>query len=418
MKRSQPEHRYDVIIVGAGPAGLSTALHLTRLDPSFSERILILETATHPREKLCGGGVTRLGEEALAALGLSLDVPSLPVRELRSLADQFDTSLFGSPVFRVVERKTFDAWLAEVARARGIEIRENERVMSARRRAGGVELTTREGVYRARIVVAADGAQSTVRRYLDRSRVSRNASVLLETTLSAGDTKGLRGARFGGGLGPLRPGEARFDFRRMHQGLQGYVWDFPALRGDSEAVSLGLFDSRIARKRNPFSPRPVLEQELPERIARGSRGPTSSQGVEGSVRGFPLGRYEPRRRNFSGHRVLYVGDAAGADPMLGEGIPFAFGYGEVAAEAIRDGLAREDFSFLGVYDRVWHHRITGHLKWRRRAARLFYRLRRPWTIRLLWAVIPVVTRLLILFVPKYIPGRRNRLVVNREGEVR
>jgi flavin-dependent dehydrogenase len=48
----------DTLIVGSGPAGSSTALHLVQKDPAWAERILVVDKAVHPREKLCGGGIT------------------------------------------------------------------------------------------------------------------------------------------------------------------------------------------------------------------------------------------------------------------------------------------------------------------------------------------------------------------------
>ena len=49
--------QYEVIIVGSGPAGVSTWLHLHKLDPQLAARTLVLEKAQHPRHKLCGGGI-------------------------------------------------------------------------------------------------------------------------------------------------------------------------------------------------------------------------------------------------------------------------------------------------------------------------------------------------------------------------
>ena len=65
----------DVLIIGSGPAGMSTALHLVQADQAWADRIVVIEKAVHPRDKLCGGGVTRAGEDILGRLGLSFDPP-------------------------------------------------------------------------------------------------------------------------------------------------------------------------------------------------------------------------------------------------------------------------------------------------------------------------------------------------------
>ena len=61
-----------------GPAGVSTAVALVRRDPSLARRIVVLDRAKFPREKPCGGGLTGHADEAMAALGLELTVPSVP----------------------------------------------------------------------------------------------------------------------------------------------------------------------------------------------------------------------------------------------------------------------------------------------------------------------------------------------------
>ena len=67
---------YGILIVGGGPAGLSTALHLARLAPDLAPRVLILEKAHYPRPKLCAGGLVIDAEVILERLGL--DVGEIP----------------------------------------------------------------------------------------------------------------------------------------------------------------------------------------------------------------------------------------------------------------------------------------------------------------------------------------------------
>ncbi|MCB0028624.1 MAG: hypothetical protein KDE28_11995, partial [Anaerolineales bacterium] len=73
LPADRPVETIDVAIVGSGPAGISTALHLVQRDPAWAGRMVVIDKAVHPRDKLCGGGVTHLGQNVLARLGLSLE---------------------------------------------------------------------------------------------------------------------------------------------------------------------------------------------------------------------------------------------------------------------------------------------------------------------------------------------------------
>ena len=62
----------DIVIVGGGPAGLSTWLHLHSEDPRLAARTLLIEKAVYPRDKLCGGGVVPQADQVLCDLGIDL----------------------------------------------------------------------------------------------------------------------------------------------------------------------------------------------------------------------------------------------------------------------------------------------------------------------------------------------------------
>lgn len=113
-----------------------------------------------------------------------------------------------------------------------------------------------------------------------------------------------------------------FEFSSIGRGLPGYVWRFPSVRPHRDCVSLGVF-SRSAQRHGDH----CLAGFLRDCVLN-----ESSDHV-GLTKSHPIGMFAPRQlvhRN----RVLFVGDAAGSDPLLGEGISFAIQYGKVAASAL------------------------------------------------------------------------------------
>src|SRR5512144_1383174 len=158
---------FDVIIVGGGPSGLSTALHLSRLAPELIERTLVLEKAQYPRVKLCAGGLVVDAEVLLQRLGL--DVGEIPHVDASAAHLDFDgkgltVALRGGHALRIIRRDEFDNWLAGKAREAGIEIREQVTVQKVRPGSAGVTVETDAGEFRARVVVGADGSNGVTRR--------------------------------------------------------------------------------------------------------------------------------------------------------------------------------------------------------------------------------------------------------------
>lgn len=370
---------YDIIIVGAGPAGLATGLNLAQSAPDLAQRTLILEREHHPRSKLCAGGVLPGAEACLRKLGLDISaVPSVPVWEMHLRFDGRSAVLRREPAcFRVVRREQFDAWLADTARERGLAIQEGTRVLEVcpphapGHKAGGdgpdglVTVRTDRGAYRTRAVVGADGAQSTVRRAVV-STQARQVARLLEVRLPAAAE-----ARNGG------DGRAIFDFSWIPDGVQGYLWDFPSQGGGRAERTWGVYDSRTYRRVPTASLKPVLQGAL----ARAGES-LDQHKLEGhSLRWFR------RRGTFAAPHILLAGDAAGTDSLVGEGISFALGYGEVAAAELRDAFAEREFSFGGYRRRIMAHQIGRSLSRRAVGAALLYGLRNR---RLLWLLWPLI----------------------------
>lgn len=143
----------DVLIVGSGPSGISTALHLVHQDKTWANRILVVDKAIHPREKLCGGGITHLGQNVLTRLGLPIGVPSFDVREVRLVYEKHQYSFRGNPVFRIVRRDEFDHWLVKTAESWGITVNQGEAVKDVTPHPGYVEVVTDKATYHAKLQI-------------------------------------------------------------------------------------------------------------------------------------------------------------------------------------------------------------------------------------------------------------------------
>ena len=381
----------DILIVGSGPSGTSTALHLVKSNPAWAGRIVMVDKAVHPREKLCGGGVTHIGQNILARLGLPFEPKNFEVREVRLLYEDKSYSFFGNPVFRIVRRDEFDHWLVKTAESLGVSVRQGEAVTDVVPHDEYVEVITKKATFHAKTVVAADGSRSFVRRRLkweDDSRVARLIEVLTPENSQTQPE--------------FRDGVAVFDFTPMtqHQ-LQGYYWDFPSYVDGQPYMNRGVFDSRA----RPERPKADLKQTLGEAMAARDRNLSKYK-----LKGHPI-RWWGSDGRFAQPRVILVGDAAGTDPLFGEGISFALGYGEVAAAALEDAFARQDFSFGTYKERLRQHPLFVQLRIRARIARFAYILKYPRLFRAGWWAARHIIKFTRWRDPSYVPAELPQMLL-------
>ncbi|MFU8772774.1 MAG: NAD(P)/FAD-dependent oxidoreductase, partial [Anaerolineales bacterium] len=207
------KQKVDLLIIGSGPAGLSTALHLVKHDKSWADRIVIVEKDSHPRPKLCGGGITRLGLDLLKDLGIAypLPIPMVEVDDVRLVYSKRTIHVRGKPQFVVVYRADFDDYLAKLVQQSGVVIHENEEGKSLQSNEKYVTVETNKCTYHARAVVGADGSNGITRRFVNGPGQPNRVARLLEVITSAPENSAHFIDRF-----------AHFDFTPVDEQLQGY----------------------------------------------------------------------------------------------------------------------------------------------------------------------------------------------------
>lgn len=339
--------RRDVIIVGGGPAGAATALYLARRDPELAARTLLLEKARHPRVKVCAGGLIPHTLDCLDELDVGLGVPHVMVDRARVDTPGARVEMDGARFCAVVRRAEFDAALLAAVRARGVAVAEEEKVTALRRVDGGVLVTTPRRECLARLVIGADGSGSVVRRRLlspdgERDAVAR--AVMADIPVAATSWDGHARARYD------------FDFRAVPRGLAGYAWAFPCLIDGKPYVNAGVYGWRRRAGVDLVALLRTLQGDLGDATIRHQAAPIRCFG----------------RAPFVAPHVLLVGDAAGVEPLMGEGISFAFEYGRWAANETIAALASGDLTLAGAEARFRAGWVGTKLRRLGQAATMFY----------------------------------------------
>ena len=317
---------WDVVVVGAGPAGSAAALSALRVRPDA--RVLLLDRADFPRDKACGDGIAPHALDVLADLGLpGLVDDHRPVHRLHL---GFPTGPHVSGDMRrparVVPRAVLDARIRDGALAAGaVPGRRTVRSVTASPEGGGMLL---DGDLRAGVVIAADGASSPLRRGLG-----------LPPNGPGHTAVALRG------YAPVRGDLAdRQHIVFAEQDQPAYAWSFPI--GDGRAnVGYG----EVLRPGRPLS-RAHLLQRLEGLLPGATAGGTAWRGHH-----LPLSSRRPAQPD---GRMLLVGDAASlVNPMTGEGIYYAVLSGACAGAAAVGGTDPGR-----TYRRMLRRRLGRHLQ--------------------------------------------------------
>jgi geranylgeranyl reductase family protein len=333
-----PADSADVIVVGAGPSGSSTAFHLAQAGLD----VLLLEKSHFPREKVCGDGLTPRAVKQLVGLGIPLNAEDgwFPNKGLRIIGGglrlELDwPDLASYPGYGLTRsRRGFDEALARAASKAGARLLEGVNVtgpvLDDNGRITGV--TARAGAdgdgaphsYQARVVVAADGNSSRLSLAMGLAkRDDRPLGVAVRTYFTS----------------PRHDDDYLESWLELWEGdrlLPGYGWVFGAGDGTSN-VGLGLLNTSAAFQHTDY--RGLLRRWLAGMPAEW--GLTEENRTE-PVRGAALPMGFNRTPHYT-RGLLLAGDAAGmVNPFNGEGIAYAMESGEIAARVITQALARPD----------------------------------------------------------------------------
>jgi menaquinone-9 beta-reductase len=335
---------HEVVVVGAGPAGATTAFFLAQAGVD----VALVDQATFPRDKICGDGICPRAVHVLEKMGLlpwaeaqhprqrvRLGAPDGTVAEARGVPGDppFDYAGF------IIPRRVFDNVLVQKAvevgayLVEGTRITAVERLSEQRVRAIGRRMN-KTVHFEAPLLVCAEGAPSSLTRRFG---------------LVPGPAETVAVRRYFEGIDDEVPGLMEIHWEKRI--LPGYGWIFHLGNGRAN-VGLGMYAHEVKTRRENLH---ALLETFITHNAYARRALENAQ-PSGPARGYPL-RMDAHAMIPYTDNVLVVGDAAGlVHPMTGEGIGPSMLCAELAAGHARRALERGDFSTeqLSAYGRTFH----------------------------------------------------------------
>jgi|CXWL01.1.fsa_nt_gi geranylgeranyl reductase family protein len=295
--------QFDVIVVGGGPAGSTAARRAAQKGAS----VLLIDAATFPRVKPCGGAVS---EQALSYLDFPLEAPIIQAEVCGARIHYAGNIVEGRRKHRMAvltSRIELDAFLLKMAADAGVNIVQGERVEEVSQTDSCVVVSTAQRKFTSKYLIGADGAQGVISRTI-RPKLSKDEfAVAYEGDVACT---------------ALSPALLSHDLIDIYFGQEymGYSWIFP--KRDRWNIGVGALASQATNVKSQT--RNFLANLTDLRIDNGA----SLESGRGWT--IPTGGY---RRIVGLKRIYLVGDAAGfVDPFTGEGIAYAILSGSQAGE--------------------------------------------------------------------------------------
>ena len=346
---------YDVIVVGGGPSGSSTAINCARK----GLKVLLLEKTEFPRDKICGDGVSGKSVRLLRDLNLIEEIEknehakmngvifSSPKGEVLEVeAPKKDEK---QPAGYVVRRFVLDNIIFQAAKKEeNVDVREHHSVVDVIKENGkavGVKAKDKDGKvheFKANVIVAADGASSIVATKLGAEKVEEEHHVIAVRTYYE-NVEGMTD---------------KIELHFIEDVLPGYFWIFP-LPNKRANVGVGMLTKELRKKR----------VDLKKAVDVAINSPLLKERFKnakplGELKGWSLPLGSKRRKGY-GNGYLLVGDAASLiDPFTGEGIGNALYSGKLASEVIKKAHDKNDFSeeTLKEYDKLLAEHLDEELQ--------------------------------------------------------
>ena len=347
---------YDVAIIGAGPAGSTTAKILS--EHGFN--VLLTDRSNFPRDKACGGGLpTKIFEKYGYLKDENLIESYTYGGIIYSSSQKYKVEVKKEkPILGMVIRKKFDHGLVKLAINNGATFIEGKKTIDAKILDKKAEIILENGKkIESEVLVGADGVWSTIAKKTGLIEDKRNVSISLCSEIP------LTNKEMDEFFGKYRYGLLHLKVL----GLSGYGWVFPK----KNHVNIGIGEINLERdkKINKKNLKKILEQYI--KLLK-NKNIIPKELVINKINGAALPNY-PLKKTYS-DRLIMVGDAAGfTNPFTGEGIFYAMISGEIAANIIKKSLENNDTSsnLLYEYERNWKKEFGKDLDLFIKSARLW-----------------------------------------------
>ncbi len=328
---------FDVIIIGGGLSGSSTAVHLSNKGYS----VLVLEKSRNKSIIPCAGGMAATMRKFLPIdINKAIETEVKRVHFTYESKDKVIAELTGESPFLIIKREVLDNLLIEKAKRQGTNFINPIEVKSLEKNTDSwIIKCNNKNYYESKFLVIADGSESEWSTFLKlgpkRPRYAQTAAIRLN------------------GLGNLSKNSVRFDFGSIKY---GFSWAFPFKQ--STNIGMGTFIGNYK----------INNKELSKNVI--------------NLFGFNADDYEiiyKRLRIWNGFydlhidRALVIGDAASlCDPFLAEGIRPSLLSSFYAAESINACLSKNDQD-LSNYTKIMRINWSKSMAWGKRIAEVFYR---------------------------------------------